>query len=485
MSNAPLTGNAGLFASAKGSERTSSIPGAVGGGTNLPAAFAPLQPRTAEESSVTAAAASALSSWRPSGSTGKNALDDLRAFRDSQTANPTTPGIGAIAGGTVDFKPNFGLGDISKKISEGTDALGAKFTSFDIGKKFSKVATGAKEFLFGKSPEQIQKDSPAVAAWKKQQLANAAAGTASAASLNAALGKSNADDTKHLVTLTDSEGYVLTFYVMPEVVEQRSVEYEAVAPPQFPGAFQKYKGTTSVQWTVNATLICRTTPEATRNLQDLNRLRGWTMPFFGKKTQLDERFKNKTGAPPPVLMFKGFRESVVGEVPVVITSLSWNWPKDVDWIPAFELSDSGGPRPDWGDVSIPFPTIIQIAIQLVESFSTDQFNNFDLSEYRIGHMLGAFGTGPAKPSRTTGEAPQREEAQVPPEARVGTERGRATAAGTIAATVRVGTEKGRATLTEAVQSTTANIQKRVPSLAPPIKSGGGGDFGGGGASGSF
>jgi len=488
-----LTGNAGLLSMFKGSERTASIPGAENGGTNLSSAFAAVQPRTAAEQQMYAdAAALAVGNGHPI--TAEYYLDQARAGRDAEKEK---------AGWT----PNFNLGDMSKKISEGTDALGKKFTSFEIGKKFDGIATGAKEFLFGKSPEAIKKMTPAEAALAKANLDKAAAGTASASALNATLGQTNADDTSHLVTLTDAEGYILTFYVMPEIVEQRQVQYEPVAPPQFPGAFQKYKGTDSVQWTVNATLVCRTTEEATRNLEYLNRLRGWTMPFFGENTKNDARFKNKTGAPPPVLKFKGFRESIVGEVPVVITSLNWNWPKDVDWIPAQKLTDNrnsggmdgsltGGEATMKGDATIPFPTIIQVAIQLVESFSTEQFNNFNLAEYRVGHMLAAFvGTPSVQQNQTAGQPDDRGEAQAPPQGALRGLRSDALPADPnriypIQTTLSSAAGAGRGfvnppSVTEAIQSTTANIQKRAANVIPPIKSGGGGDFGGGGASGSY
>lgn len=199
-------------------------------------------------------------------------------------------------------------------------------------------------------------------------------------------------DESHLVTLTEpipnsEKGLVLTFRVMPEIIENRSVSYEPIAPPQFPGAFQKYKGTDSVQWSVNATFVSRTSLEASINLNYINRLRGWTMPYFGDKILKD--YPNKLGAPPPVLRFKGFRKGMIEEVPVVITSLSWNWPKDVDYIPA-STELSADETEIKGVPLTPFPTIIQVAIQLIESFSTTEFNQFSLKDYRSGNIGNAY-----------------------------------------------------------------------------------------------
>ena len=220
---------------------------------------------------------------------------------------------------------------------------------------------------------------------------DAAEADVTAKTMNQAKGK-DPDAEDHYIQLEEKGASSMVRFVnMPDVTESRTVEYEAVQPPQSPGAFQKYKGTASVQWNVNATLTCRTTAEATKNLEYLNRLRGWTMPYFGENTRLS--YPQKLGAPPPVLMLTGFREQMIGPVPVVITSLNWNFPQDVDYIPAegAEVFDSANP-----DVTsstgklIPFPTVMKVSIQLVESFSTDEFNGFSLADFRVGQMNKAW-----------------------------------------------------------------------------------------------
>lgn len=207
----------------------------------------------------------------------------------------------------------------------------------------------------------------------------------------------------HIVKLTSKiDKEVVEFEVMPEIVENRSVDYEASAPAQFPGAFQKYKGTQSTQWTLNATLISRTRAEATRNLAYIQRLRSWTMPFFGENTRL--AYPNRIGAPPPVLILSGLRKSIIGPNSVVMTSLSWNWPRDVDYIPANAADGSAQ--------NIPFPTVMTVAIQLVESYSTKEFNQFSLKDFAQGKMMDSFTTAVAQTKMVVAtEQPKREEAQ--------------------------------------------------------------------------
>jgi hypothetical protein len=223
-----------------------------------------------------------------------------------------------------------------------------------------------------------------------QSVANSVLGrlnqSVSAADVKANIPKSESDDS-HKVKLLQMENSEVVakviFDVMPEVFESRTAEYEAVAPPQAPGAFQKYKGTASTQWTINGIFVCRTTEEATKNLAYLNQLRAWVMPYFGVRTQQNSKYRNKTGAPPPVLEFSGWRRGMVSPIPVVITSLQWTFPRDVDYIPARDLTDSG-------NVNIPFPTVLSVSISMVESLSAEQMNGFDLDRFERGDWQAAW-----------------------------------------------------------------------------------------------
>jgi hypothetical protein len=293
--------------------------------------------------------------------------------------------------------------------------------------------------------------------------------TASAKQINAALNQQNpVQDDSYLVTLTDSEGFVLKFVVMPQLVENRNVEYEAVSPPQFPGAFQKYKGTQSVSWNLSFTFIARTTTEASMNLLFINRLRGWTMPFYGMNTKndpLNPQFKTQLGAPPPVLTLAGFRSGIVGPTPVVITALSWDWPKDVDWIPANDLTTDAQ--------NIPFPTVMTGTITLVESFSTTQFNQFSLGDYRLGKMVNAYSTPTSQRASAVSTA-------VPP-----TPNAQTVQSGFYAGTLENGPSFADQSAPPALSEPITLDSNTVNGVQPPVfGSGGGGDFGGAGASGS-
>ena len=224
--------------------------------------------------------------------------------------------------------------------------------------------------------------------------------SATASQINAATGQKDGRSL-HKVKLTEKlSTNTVVFEVLPEINEQHTIEYEALAPPQFPGAFQKYKGNSSTQWQLNIMFISRTRNEAAQNYKNLLMLRAWTKPYYGNRTGADH--PGKLGAPPPVLMMSGLR-NLIGPVPVVITSLNWTWQRDVDYISTGIPGSDGQP--------IPFPTILSIPIQLVESYSIDQFNQFSLTDYRAGRLGPAFNISPQEVVSEGTSMPQQPEAR--------------------------------------------------------------------------
>lgn len=284
-------------------------------------------------------------------------------------------GTGAASG--IAAATSYAISSSTAKVSEAASSM---LNTFGGTGPLTKIGAGAKSFV------QMQADAVLRSPNGPNSLVNLSMSSASniepsptASQINAATGQTNRVSL-HKVTLKENgTNNVVEFDVMPEIVEQHTVEYEAVAPPQFPGAFQKYKGNSATQWQLNIMFVSRTVAEATRNYNFLMMLRGWTKPFYGENTAL--QYQGKLGAPPPVLTMTGLR-NLIGPVPVVITSLNWTWQKDVDYIATTELGPDGKP--------IPFPTILSVPIQLVESFSINQFNQFSLDDFRAGRMGMAF-----------------------------------------------------------------------------------------------
>lgn len=277
------------------------------------------------------------------------------------------------------------LGDSLNIPSTGITADGAIDYSLAGPQKLLEEGYGAVQDTFGGTGFFVRQGQGS-ASYASQATPTVNTSRYTAHAIRQELGEpAAAENTYHKVTLAAADdglsfGESIEFDIMPEVTEVRAVEYEALAPPQLPGEFQKYRGTKSVQWTISGVFTCRTREEAQKNIEYINRIRTWTMPYFGDK----QRGYGKLGAPPPLLKFSGWR-GLVGEVPVVITSSNWNWPRDCDWIPTLQRDEKNG---EW----VPFPTVMNVTINIVESFSALQFNNFDLFEFHEGRMIAAYGT---------------------------------------------------------------------------------------------
>lgn len=179
------------------------------------------------------------------------------------------------------------------------------------------------------------------------------------------------------VTLRDGDKTIL-FDATPQITETTSVEYTQRGIPQLPTSINSYEGTHSRTFSVsNIRLISRTRAEARSNLLTLWTLRGWTKPNFGRG---DDSNKQSLGMPPKILFLSAYNSPYqssspttphnILDVPVVITSLSIEYPQDVDYIPDTE--------------DTPVPVVQTITLELLETQSPANISRFSLRDYKQG-----------------------------------------------------------------------------------------------------
>lgn len=280
----------------------------------------------------------------------------------------------------------------------------------------------------------------------------------------------------------------LVLDVMPTINETRSVSYKPFTPLHHPGQIMKYESTEARAWTISAKLIARNSEEATRNLDYLNMIRTWAMPFYGEGTS-QSMLKQYLGAPPPILTLSAFGPQVIGPVKCVMESYNWDWPNDCDYIQTLPV---GRRKP------VAVPVIISISINLKESWSPAEFSGFDLTKYRMGMLPDAFKAIPR--SQTSIASAQPPLAQVANAASAPSSVGQA--AQLARSEVNTMVDKATAafgTVSNAVEdysqlATDMNgiagkaaktVKSTVDGAVSAFKSGLGGSFGGGGSSGRF
>lgn len=167
----------------------------------------------------------------------------------------------------------------------------------------------------------------------------------------------------------------ITLEVMPTIAETRNASYDPFAPLHHPGELLKYRSTSARTWTINARLISRTIEEATHNRMVINTIRSWVMPFFGEGTSQSSAGKY-LGAPPPILTLSAYGDRMIGPAKCVLEGYNWDWPNDCDYLPT--------------EQGIPFPVIMNVSLNLKESWSPAEYSGFNIVEYRIGNLPQAF-----------------------------------------------------------------------------------------------
>lgn len=193
------------------------------------------------------------------------------------------------------------------------------------------------------------------------------------------------------------------FRVTPTFSESRSVEYSQVAPVHLPGSIQVYRRTGSRTFSIGAKFISRNRAQATENMEFLQLLRGWTMPYFGERdyksgggteqvaangmTAVSGDNNSMLGAPPDVLYLYAYSSTVgdsgdrigngrvnIKKLPVVISNLNITYPDDVDYIPVEGTNE-------------PFPVKMDVAIELIETHSPIGYEQFSLSMFKKGELV--------------------------------------------------------------------------------------------------
>lgn len=188
--------------------------------------------------------------------------------------------------------------------------------------------------------------------------------------------------------ISQVDGEMITFEAMPEIGEAQSAQYDEFNPLQHPGSILKYRGTGNREWQVTVKLVSRTASEATKNLDKVNLLRSWVMPYYGQGTANDPETSQYLGAPPPVLTLSGYGPHVIGPVKVVLASYQWNWPNDIDYI---QTNDSP---------PVPFPVLVNVTLTLKEAWSPREFSSFDLKAFRRGELPTAYQSSTSSPQNS-------------------------------------------------------------------------------------
>lgn len=170
-----------------------------------------------------------------------------------------------------------------------------------------------------------------------------------------------------------STGSYVNFSVSPDISENKSTNYIEVSDIRKPASLMIFMASPSRTFSLSAKLISRTSEEALKNFRDLNLMKSWAMPDNSTDgVGIGGEFIQNLS--PTILYLYGYG-SIFKGIQVVLKNLDIDYPSECDYIP---LVKNGG--------KTKMPVVLNVKMSLQEIRSSEELQNFNLEQYKLGRM---------------------------------------------------------------------------------------------------
>src|SRR5215471_12334036 len=180
------------------------------------------------------------------------------------------------------------------------------------------------------------------------------------------------------------------FPYTPEVTTGSNAEYDQQGFVHSIYGYNAYVRSFPSTIGISAEFTAQSIKEAYYMLAVMHFFRTVTKSYFGLQTY------NKSGTPPPVMLFSYLGDYVFSNVPVIIKTFEYTLPADIDYVPVNTSNFSPDGKPSNIDATgqttkqgwTYLPTHLQVNIQMEHQYTPYLIRQtFNLDKFRTGHLM--------------------------------------------------------------------------------------------------
>ena len=173
-------------------------------------------------------------------------------------------------------------------------------------------------------------------------------------------------NTSVMAPLRKTNGVVFPF--LPAIALTHSATYTTTPLTHANYQHYSYSNSDIAAITLSAEFTAQNEDEGAYILATIQFFRSVTKMFFGQDT------KPEAGTPPPILFLSGLGDSLINNIPVVVTSFGTTFPNDVDYL----YLEKSGNR---------VPTAMTLGLTLQPVYTRKQSLEFSLNQFASGQLL--------------------------------------------------------------------------------------------------
>ena len=177
-----------------------------------------------------------------------------------------------------------------------------------------------------------------------------------------------------------TEGFVFPY--TPTIMVSHSAQYTQLNPVHTNYTMNAYNYSTVDNITMTGDFYCQNGLEARYWVAAIHYLRSVTKMSYGSSS-------SNAGSPPPVVLLNGYGDFVFKNIPVIVTQVQFDLPKEVDYVSCtLDNPELEGQVENFDYNSVAWaPTQSQVTVQVVPQIARSSMSQFNMDSFIKGEYL--------------------------------------------------------------------------------------------------